>query len=234
MLDSLDEMQIVEVTVVDDRNCTIVDTFPINIFEGIGLVIEGGADSLTYCQGSAINVGSQSDVAADIIWSLDDGTIIGSREELQNFMPDGDQVIVASATDQFGCMDADTILLVESLLEGSVSGANMICLGENSVLTFTPVSGLDFQLDWSPQNTIIGETDNTITIQPTETIIYTVIYINEDGCEAEFTYEVEVNGFFDGVNAFADPQEILFGESTILSTDQDPNFGYVDASRRFG
>ena len=226
-LSDLLDMQLIEITIVDDRNCTLIDTFPITIFEDIGLVIENDQDSLVYCQGSTIIVGSSSDVSADVEWTTADGTVVGNGQLLESYMPQGDVMLTATAVDQFGCMDVDSIFLLESIIQGQIAGDAMICLGESTVLTFTPESDLEFQLDWEPEDAIIGETANSITVQPTTTTQYTMIYINEDGCEAQYFIEVVVDGFFDGVTAFADPQDILFGESTELSTDQDEDFGYL-------
>ncbi len=226
-LDELFDITMIEVTIVDDRNCTLIDTFSIDIFEDIGLVIENDQDSLTYCQGSPLTIQSNSDVIADVLWTTPDGTIVGSGETLTDYMPVGDIMLTATASDQFGCMDIDSILLIESVIQGQISGDAMICLGESTVLTFTPESDLDFQLDWAPNEAILEETDISITVQPATTTVYTMIYINEDGCEAQYMFEVVVDGFFDGVIAFADPQDILFGESTELSTDQDDDFDYL-------
>ena len=226
ILDNLIDEQLIEVTIVDDRNCTLVDTFPINIFEDIGLSIENGLDTLIYCQGSTIDITSSSDVSADILWTTPDGTTVGSNPTLQSYMPQGNFQLTATASDQFGCTDVDTLFLIESVIEGQISGDAMICLGESTILTFTPESNLDFTLDWSPESSIISETENTVTVQPETTTAYTMIYINEDGCEAEYIFEVVVDGFFNGIEAFADPQEILFGQSTTLSTDQDDSFQY--------
>jgi len=226
-LDDLTEPQLIVVTVLDDRNCSLMDTFMIEIFDDIGLSIEGEVDSLIYCQRSAIDIKSTSDVNASVEWYILGGGIVGNGVVLSQYMPVGDQTIVAIAMDEFGCMDTDTITLIESIIDGEISGDGMICLGESTTITVTPASNLDFELSWTPDVAILSETDNSITVQPSQTTTYTVVYISSDGCETEYMFEVQVDGFFDGVNAFATPDEILFGQSTSLSTDQDDNFGYM-------
>jgi len=226
-LDNLTEPELIVVTVLDNRNCSLMDTFMIEIFDDIGLSIEGGIDSLTYCQRSAIDINSSFDVNASVEWYILGGGIIGNGVILSQYMPVGNQTIVAIAMDMFGCMDTDTITLVESIIDGEISGDGMICLGESTTITVSPASNLDFELSWTPDVAILSETDNSITVQPSQTTTYTVVYINSDGCETEYIFEVQVDGFFDGVNAFATPDEILFGQSTTLSTDQNDNFGYI-------
>ncbi len=211
--------------VTDDRNCMLSDTFMVNVFEDIGLTIENGQDALVYCQDELFDVNAVLDVTADVQWLID-GQQVGEGLTLADFEFEGNAELVAVGMDQFGCADMDTISLVESISAGEITGDNMLCLGEQTTLTFVPALDQSFSLSWSPDDFTISETGTQLTIQPDQSTTFVLDYSNEDGCMRSIEYDVVVNGFFDGSNAFADPNEILFGESTDLSTDQDPGLDY--------
>ena len=218
VLDSLTEPVVLQVEVEDDRRCMARDTFTVNIFEEIGLRIEFGQDTIPYCQGATLNITSLSSVPNLNVEWYSDGDLVGNGSVLRDYMPSGDETLVVEAFDNFGCEDRDTVVLDESITDGEITGDSFVCFGEEATLTFASASDTGYSLDWSPDNFTVSEDRDVLVVAPTETTTFTALYVNADGCDRQFSFTVEVDGFFDGLVAEANPYEILLGQSSELFT----------------
>lgn len=216
-----------QVSVIDSFNCELRDTFSINPFAGIELDITGSGTSDFYCEGESIDLGTSTNVAADIQWYLD-GELINTGDSLIEYFPSGDLFFEAIAEDRFGCMSRDSFFLRESTTGGEIVGDDLICIDGIAALEYMPDDTGDvFSVDWTPAGSIIEDNGLSIIVQLDSTESYFVLYANEDGCISTDSFQVDVSGFYEGIMAFADPQEILLGETTELSTDQFSDFDFL-------
>ena len=214
------------ISVVDDFNCELLDTFELLTFEGIDLELVVVSEEIFYCEGESIEAIAETNVASTVTWYNAD-TIIFVGDTLSDYFPIGDITITAIARDEFGCMSMDSFDLRESQTEGDITGDDLICIGDTSVLVFTPEVDTDiFSIDWTPKEGIIEDNGLQIAVSLDNTATYTATYSNEDGCITVDSFTVEVTGFFDPIEAFADPMEILLSQSSTLSTDQDDDLDY--------
>ncbi len=214
------------ISVVDEFNCELLDTFDLLPFEGIDLELVLEYDQDFYCEGEPIEAIALTNVNSTVTWYNAD-TIIYVGDSLSGFFPVGDISIYAIARDEFGCMSTDSFALRESQTEGEITGDELICIDDFSVLTYTPeIMTSVFSITWEPAESIIEDNIFIITVSPDSTTTYTATYSNEDGCITEESFTVNVTGFFDQIEAFADPSEILLGESSTLSTDQEDDLDY--------
>ncbi len=226
MIENVTDTLVFQISVIDSFNCELRDTFAINPFEGIELDISSSSQIEFYCEGESIDLSTVTNVNANIEWYIDD-QLVNTGDSLISYFPDGDINIVAIAMDQFGCMSRDSFMLRESATAGEVSGDSLICIFGNAELNYTPeVPGDVFSIMWSPQEGIVEDNGLSITVSPDSTITYQVVYSNEDECITIDSFNVFVSGYINGIMAFADPQEILLGESLDLSTDQFPEDEY--------
>ncbi len=227
VIDSLSQPTVYQVEVIDDRRCNARDTFMVDIFEDIGLDIEFGQDTINYCQGSDVSIIVQSSIPNLNIEWLVANDVIGTGIALSGYNPVGDVTLISMASDNFGCVDSDTVVLQESIIDAEILGNQFVCFGDEVELQFRAVSSDGYSLDWNPKDDIVSDDGDIITVAPQETTTYTANYVKTDGCQNILNYTVEVDGFFDGLMADASPQEILLGQSTDLFTDQNPDYNYV-------
>jgi len=209
-----------QVLVVDEFNCRLLDTFQINPFAGIDLSITGSSQDTFYCEGSSVDLSTTTNVDAEIQWFLD-GQLLFTGSELQDYFPDGDLMLTAIAMDEFGCMSKDSFFLSESQTEGEIFGDSLICISGSAELSFVPEIASDiFSVMWSPGEPIVEDNGLSVLVQLDTTMQFNVIYSNADDCITQDSFIVDVSDFYEGVEAYASPDEIFLGESTELSTDQ--------------
>jgi len=226
LLEDITDTLVLQVSVVDEFNCELRDTFQINPFSSIDLEISSSQQQEFFCEGESINLGTSTNVNADIEWYLDNQLLL-TGDSLINYFPEGDLILEAIATDRFGCMSNDSFLLRESPTGGEISGNDLICIDSISNLVFTPDAVEDvYSVMWLPGDPIINDEGLSITVLLDTTETFYVTYVNGDDCVTEDSITIDVSGFFNEIEAFASPDEILLGETTELSTDQDPDFDY--------
>lgn len=215
------------ISVVDEFGCELLDTFELLTYEGIDLQLDTEAMNDFYCEGESIEIIGYTNAESTITWYNAD-SIIFVGDTLSGYFPIGDVSIIAIAEDDFGCMSSDTFDLRESQTEGEIIGDDLICIDGLSTLNYIPEVDTDqFSIGWSPAEFIVEDNGLSVIVGPEMTTVFNAIYSNEDGCITEDDFTVEVTGFFDGILAFADPEEILLGESSELSTDQEDDLDYV-------
>ncbi|MBT8234120.1 MAG: gliding motility-associated C-terminal domain-containing protein, partial [Bacteroidia bacterium] len=214
------------ISVIDTFGCELLDTFDLNPYAGINLQIITLSNDTVYCEGESVDIISISNVDATVSWFNAD-TLIGVGDTLMDYFPIGDVSIVAIAEDMFGCMSSDTFDIRESQTEGEIVGDSLICIDGMADLMFIPEIDTDqFSIAWEPNEYITIDNGLSITVGPPFTTLFTAMYSNEDGCITQDSFFVIVAGFFDPIIAEADPPEILLGNSSQLSTDQDDSFTY--------
>ena len=225
-VENVEDTLFYQVLIIDEFNCQLRDTFQIDPFEGIDLEITSSSQEDFYCEGEALDIGTSTNINANIEWILN-GDVIAEGDSLIQFFPDGDLELVAIAMDQFGCMSKDTFILRESQTEGEIIGDSLICILGNATLEYIPELMEDvFSIMWSPQEFILQDNGLEILVQLDTTQQFNVVYSNEDGCITLDSFVVDVSGFYDGVMAFASPDVIFLGESSELSTDQPNDYTY--------
>lgn len=226
LFENITDTLVLQVSVVDEFNCELRDTFQINPFSSIDLEISSSQQQDFFCEGESIDLGTSTNVNADIEWYLGN-QLLATGDSLINYFPEGDLILEAIATDRYGCMSNDSFLLRESPTGGEISGNDLICIDSISNLVFTPDAEEEvYSIMWVPSEPIIDDAGLSITVLLDTTETFYVTYVNGDGCETEDSITVDVSGFFNEIEAFASPDEIFLGETTELSTDQDPDFNY--------
>jgi len=220
-VDNVTDTLVFVVSVVDEFGCELLDTFDLFTFEGIDLELDLVPDLDFYCEGESIEAIASTNANSTVTWFNAD-TIIFIGDTLTGYFPVGDISIIAIAEDEFGCMSTDTFDLRESQTEGEIIGDNLICIDGSSELTFIPEIDTDiFSIDWMPEEFISVDNGLNIIVEPEVTTTFIATYSNEDACITQDSFDINVTGFFDQIEAFADSDEILLGETSDLSTDQD-------------
>jgi gliding motility-associated-like protein len=102
-----------------------------------------------------------------------------------------------------------------------------VCPEEPVEITVT--NNTDFVIDsiiWKPDNLIaLGQGSETVVVRPEQTTTIIAMVVFEDGCMTQDSVVITVSDL-DRFNAFADPDTILFGESTTLIATQEEGATY--------
>lgn len=202
------------------NNCEDFDTLDITIFEELGLQINAGDTDVIYCQNFSPELITSANVASDIVWTVN-GDQVGMGNVIEDFFPTGDFTIVATGTDASGCTEADSISVTESIVSGSISGQDTLCLGsEMSQLTYNPDLSTAYNIEWTP-STNTTSTETSLNISPQETTMYTAIYTNDNNCSDTSEFLVNVGGYMNPPIATTSKVEICLLESVDLDIDTD-------------
>ena len=176
--------------------CTITEQITVFVPDPINLNI--GPDIVT-C-GEDVTLTASADVPVTVQWiSTNEGGPIGNGPVIE-FNPFGTDTIIAKATDGFGCMAFDTLILINNGVDAELdpAGPIMACEGfetEFSVTNLDPNDVLSYQ--WSPAEFIVGSTtDSAATYVITEgNITVQVIVSNQFGCNDTLTAQLSVVPF---------------------------------------
>jgi|GEM_PF-558607 len=207
------------------NGCMSFDTLQVNVFDELGLQINLGAEEQIYCRGFSPEISSTFNVDSDITWTVN-GMVVGTGSELLDYFPEGDVTLIALAEDDSGCMESDTIIITESFAEGTVSGPNTMCLGDEITLMYQPNGLSEYEITWTPDvNT--DSIGTSIVASPEITTNYSVLYVNEDGCEDTTNFLVEVGGFAAAPQATTSKEEICLLESVDLNVTNTSGDNYI-------
>ena len=201
--------------------CVAYDTTFVNVFDEVGLNINSGNEDQIFCRGFVPEVSATTNADSNIEWFVD-GELVATGNDIEEYIPNGDAMLIAIATTTDGCTQADTIQLQQSFAEGNITGDEVICIGESAILTYNPDIDTDFNITWTPTNDL-DVNGRSATVSPIETTTYTATYSNDDGCLDTTQFTVTVGGFAEAPFIDADSLEICRTGSTELFIDTDSN-----------
>ncbi|MFN5223548.1 MAG: gliding motility-associated C-terminal domain-containing protein, partial [Bacteroidota bacterium] len=97
---------------------------------------------------------------------------------------------IVQVTDQFGCVNADTVTVtVNPLPTITVTPASAICVGNSLPLNAT--GGNNYS--WSPAGSLSNPNSSSPTASPSTSTVYTVVVTDQNGCVDSATIAVTVN-----------------------------------------
>ncbi|MCB0653722.1 MAG: gliding motility-associated C-terminal domain-containing protein [Saprospiraceae bacterium] len=190
------ETTIYTVDVYAEGSDTCFYTDQITVFVPGDINIDLGDDIIT-C-GENVTLSAQTDVDVDIHWfSVIDGPISENPSVTVN--PFATDTIIAIATDQYGCMDSDTIVITDNGVDiANIATQITACSGIDTTITITnldPDDVLTYQ--WTPLSNIVGPADEeTVTVNVLEgCVTFSCLITNQNDCEETVTVTVCVVPF---------------------------------------
>ncbi len=154
-------------------------------------------DPVFVCSGESVTL--TGDGAVSYTWS--DGV-----EDGVPFVPTQTNEYTVTGTDEFGCTSSDEVLVTVFDLPSISAGSDVsVCEGQDVILAAT--GGETYTWDVSAPN--------NSTVLPSETTTFTVVGVDENGCEASDSFTATVNplpNVSGGVN-----QTVCDGEEVILT-----------------
>ena len=196
------------VTVTDIYGCSGSDTVTISFYPKPVAQINDGADTINVCSNDGVKLSSFYD-AESYIWST-------TEEEREITVTETGRYYLIVKNDE-GCKDTAKVeVIIRPAVEPVISGQEIICPGDSSILSLTEEYA---GYEWSD-----GSTESTLIVK--ESGDYSVKVTNEYGCEADAFFKVSVYEF--GVSL--DKDEIIidtlildWNKSLPLTINNDGN-----------
>jgi gliding motility-associated-like protein len=151
-------------------------------------------DSLNICNGSKTDFLNRSTNSMYYSWELNN--VVTSTENNLNgiiFSKTGDYYVKLTAIGTDNCIDSLTkTYTVIAGPDFSITGDSIICTGQDSInLTVKKETG--WSIKWTPATGLGNPTAFTTAALPTNTITYTALVTNADGCSASKEKTIGVN-----------------------------------------
>ncbi|HRI00323.1 MAG TPA: PKD domain-containing protein [Saprospiraceae bacterium] len=126
-----------------------------------------------------------------------------------------------------GCLWKDTVNVTLYKLDVTLTGNDRICKGDTAMIIANSPNLANYKFEWSPQGSIIGSNTGTkISVKPDVTTTYNVIVDNNKGCKWVLNYTVNVNDPSNGIFVKAEPEIIVPGVKSQLTTVNIPGYKY--------
>ncbi len=206
--------------------CFVTDSVVVFVPEGI--LLELDQEPVVVTCGETVVINATANVDIDVQWcSTIDGVIgTGSSISINPFRTD---TIIAKATDEFGCMAMDTIIVVDNGVDITLDGGGDVtaCQGVETTLSITNLDEDDIlTYSWSPEENIVGPTDGSsvdIVVNQTGSVIFTAIVVNQFDCQDTVMFTVTVQDFQGEV---ADTLLVCYDEPTPINPGGNPDYEY--------
>ncbi len=166
---------------------------------------------------SLVTVNTSTNIPGPITWEVN-GVIQADTSGSIEVNPADNLIVVATIIDDLGCVYTDSTTFISSEpFEVSLSGEDINCLTDNLPVqltaTITPAL-TNPTIIWSENGVVNNDLVGTIIqVDPTSTITYSVLVIDEFGCEEEASFVVTV------------PDELILtieGNSIYCFNETDP------------
>ncbi len=219
------ETTVYTVEVYKEGSDTCFYTDQVTVFVPADINVDLGDDIIT-C-GENVTLTAMADVDIDVEWfSVIDGPIGEDLSVTVN--PFTTDTIIVVATDQYGCIDSDTIVVTDNGVDvADIPSEITACSGVDTTITITnldPDDVLTYQ--WTPLENIIGPANEaTVTVNvPEGCVIFTCLITNQNDCEETVMTEICVVPFDYEI---PDTVFVCPNTPTGLNPDGEPGYSYM-------
>ena len=203
------------VTVTDEKGCMASDAVTINVNSPLALTIEG-SPNICFASAAVITV-VPSGGTGPYTYQWSDGL---GTEASQSITEEGTYAV--TVTDLLGCTNADSIAVtVGNNLSVDLGPDTTLCDGAS--ITLEPIVGggtPEYSYFWAGD---LGM-DSSVTVTPTEPTAYSVIVIDQNGCNGVGNITV-FTGSSPEVSVLTDPADLLICEGEITLLELSPDGG---------
>lgn len=218
----------VTLIVSDPTSCNGSDTITKKI-----LVIGGnGSDTLptfSSCQAQTVQIGipPSSDTAISYLW-FPSATL--SSATVSNPVASPTQTTQYTLLVNNGvCIDTLTQWVVIATDELNITGGTVLCAGDTLQLSVSNSNASNIlSYSWQPiQQILSGANSPTPLVSPAQTTTFMVTGTNQFGCTYTDSIVVNITSSLPGVNAFAVPDTIYFGDTAQLDLTLSGNVAAI-------
>lgn len=173
---------------------------------------------------------ADSDQAVGYTWATSPGFnfIISQQPEFEVPLGGIESVFYVRLTDEFGCSITDQVNVQSQAIQVELDQEVTLCIGDTIQLEVINLVGDDLTYSWSPQEFIVeGENSNAPLVNPLATTLFEVSIENDFGCQLDTSILVNIFNFVPPLEAEADPDTILLGESSLLLATMGDSYTYL-------
>ncbi|NOT36114.1 MAG: T9SS type B sorting domain-containing protein [Saprospiraceae bacterium] len=178
------------------------------------------------CRPDTIELNVTSTNLDRIEWCTADGKVIGSGSKI-DVIVSGDLTIIVKGYFA-NCLVRDTTRIKFQDVTVNIEGPENKCVNDTIRLKAVP-SNADWTYEWTPKTGIIGSSNGSeILVNVTKSTTYTVTVKDTlSGCVWTDSHTVNVSDIGNVIFAKADPEVIVVGSSSQLTTIQGANYKYL-------
>ncbi|MFK8008288.1 MAG: gliding motility-associated C-terminal domain-containing protein [Saprospiraceae bacterium] len=129
---------------------------------------------------------------------------------------DAPQYYYVEAMDQYGCPTVDSIFAGNAEIISALNDVDNCLNTSLTILGGAASNGEMLMYEWFDPNGMPIGMDSTLTFTPEISGTYTVNVSNEYGCEIEETFNINIIDISANIEAIADPDTIILGETVQL------------------
>lgn len=159
---------------------------------------------------------SGNTVIGNIEWTDAIGKLIGTGYKLTAHFQDS-MYVYAYATDIYGCGEIDSFRVVPIDTHYIINGKKNLCPETDGFIEFVNLNRHSYTFNWTPGRFIVSNSNQArILVKPSDTTVFYLNFINEYGCNYTDSFKVNISRFDPPLEAYADPDTIYLGQSTVL------------------
>ncbi|MBU0489166.1 MAG: hypothetical protein KKD31_14565, partial [Bacteroidetes bacterium] len=193
------------VTVSTSGGCSDTETITVTVNANPSATISGND---TICNGQSTTLTASG--GTSYLWSG------GQTTALINVSPSNTTIYTVTVSEVNGCSDTESYsVIVNANPVAVISGDNSLCDGDSTVLTAS--GGTVFI--WSG-----GQNTAAITVNPANSVTYTVTVSDANGCSDSETYAVTVNA--NPTATISGDNSVCNGESTVLTASGGSGYAW--------
>ncbi|MCB0638382.1 MAG: gliding motility-associated C-terminal domain-containing protein [Lewinella sp.] len=208
------------VTVTDPAfGCVVIDTVNIELYPEMNLSV---GEDMILCGGETLNLTATTDIEpSEVAWfQLPNNEPVGTGANITITPQLGSTQYYAIATSADGCTESDTLQVDNYPINALITEAFVVCEPTTeetlSVVNLDPAQ--EITVTWDPTGVITSPpAGETVTVDPSVTDEFTAFVVNQYGCQATLNTTVTIVDLAGTLNAFANPDTILLGQSTTLT-----------------
>lgn len=219
------------VTVLNNNGCADTVILPLQVFQ---IDAAFTAPSVAACNTSLDLpfTNNSIDLNQAFIWDFG-GTGTSTQISPTHTFPDTGRYVV-QLIGGIGSICPDTMTqIVDMQLDGldlEAEGAKLVCLEDTVLLRVSDLLGNynNSTFTWSPTSTILsGQGNDSIMVIAQGDLTYTVVVVNDKGCQATTTASVNTSTLSPPLSISVAPDSIFVGQTAQLSATSDPNYIYT-------
>jgi gliding motility-associated-like protein len=201
--------------------CEIVQEVVVFVAPDINLTLN---DDITTC-GEDAELTATTSTGTDISWVDSQGNNVGSGPSV-TVNPFTTETYTATATDQYGCTDMQSVTVTDNGVDVETSGDVQACQAEEVIINVNNLDANDVLThSWTPlENILTDPTQAEITVSvEAGSVTFINNITNQNGCSTTAEITVSVVPFQIDV---PDSVQVCYGETAKLAPDADPNLDY--------
>ena len=210
----------VTLTVIDKFGCTDTDNVNVFVAQPVKAVV---ADTVTAAGCDAIMLDGTESRGSQLSfsWLPLNGTVTEPLFATTHYTANngGESEVVLTVTDQYGCSDDDTVIVVSNFVQVDAGADETLVSGVAATLVGTvDGSGSNYAYNWSPEELVsVPSNISTTSVGLTSTTIFTLAVEDQDnGCNASDRKWANVTGGEINVAITGHEVAVCSGETVVL------------------